>query len=75
MFLCDEVIPIIRVLVLNRGSNNAKKMIIDNLALKDYSSMQLTTQSFVVKNIVLNLLIEFCTDFLATIPLTYSQKA
>ena len=52
-----------------------EKMIVDNLALKDYSSMQLTTQSFVVKNIVLNLLIEFCTDFLATIPLTYIQKA
>ena len=40
LFLCDEVIPAIWVLVLNTGSKKIPgKMIVDNLALKDYDNI------------------------------------
>ena len=40
MFLCNEVVPVIRVLVLNtRFNSNARKMIVDLLALKYYGDI------------------------------------
>jgi len=40
VFLCDEVVPVIRVLILNPGSNAyARKRIVDNFAFKHYGNL------------------------------------
>ena len=40
MFICDEGVLVIRVLVLNMGSNtSAKKMIIDYIAFEYYDNI------------------------------------
>ena len=77
MFVCDETVPGVRVLVLNTGSNaKARKMIVDCIAFKYYGSIDLATQSFVDQSMCISLPISimYCTIYGESINGVHWQK-